>query len=87
MVRPERLKRDRAQRRCKKSWIAQESSELEGRSLSDSDLQARQNVLIREAWRTLETGKELGLKIRGSEQDVIEEISLLEEAELSAKGV
>ncbi|KAK8628174.1 hypothetical protein V6N13_063886 [Hibiscus sabdariffa] len=81
----ERKRRDRAQRKLKKNWFDRELSSLEGRSLSDSDIRSRQKVLIREAQKTLEVGKEVGIKIKGPEKDVIREIILLEEAELNAK--
>ncbi|KAK8553682.1 hypothetical protein V6N13_100521 [Hibiscus sabdariffa] len=81
----ERKKRDHAQRRNKENWVDRELSYLEGRSLSDSDIRTRQNAMIREAQKTLKVGKEVGIKFKRPEQDVIREISLLEEAELNAK--
>ncbi|KAK8992034.1 hypothetical protein V6N11_044926 [Hibiscus sabdariffa] len=47
-----------------------DSSELSGRSLSDADLMARQDVLTREARKALELGKSLGMQIVGDEEEV-----------------
>ncbi|KAK8712354.1 hypothetical protein V6N13_147594 [Hibiscus sabdariffa] len=55
-----------------------ESSELSGRSLSDSDLTARWNNALKEAIMALELGKRLGVQIEGDESEVIRDLALLE---------
>ncbi|KAL4310381.1 hypothetical protein GQ457_01G002430 [Hibiscus cannabinus] len=49
-------------------------SELSGRSLSDSDLLARRDILIKEARETLKLGKKVGMQILGDEQEVVNEL-------------
>ncbi|KAL4309673.1 hypothetical protein GQ457_01G050700 [Hibiscus cannabinus] len=53
-------------------------SEIEDISLSDADLRAHQNILIREARKTLQLGKRLGMKICGNEEEVIRELVQIE---------
>ncbi|KAL4310802.1 hypothetical protein GQ457_01G033160 [Hibiscus cannabinus] len=55
-----------------------ENSELSGRSLSDSDLATRREILTKEAKKTLKLGKKLGMQIVGCEQEVVRELMLLE---------
>ncbi|KAK9041519.1 hypothetical protein V6N11_016616 [Hibiscus sabdariffa] len=74
----ERKKRDRALKRVKKSKQDVESSELSGRSLSDSDLTARWNAAIKEARKAIELGKSLGMQIEGDESEAVREIALLD---------
>ncbi|KAL4320229.1 hypothetical protein GQ457_18G023790 [Hibiscus cannabinus] len=62
----ERKNRDRAFKRNKVSKKTLTSSELSGRSLSDSDLMVRW-----EARKTLKLGKSLGMKIIGDEEEVV----------------
>ncbi|KAL4335968.1 hypothetical protein GQ457_07G015910 [Hibiscus cannabinus] len=81
----EKKKRDRAQRRCKKKRNVLEDSEIDGRSLSDSDMHARREMLTKEARKTLAFGKKLGMQIIGSEEEAIQELVALEEAELRDK--
>ncbi|KAH1130986.1 hypothetical protein J1N35_002364 [Gossypium stocksii] len=45
----------------------------------DENLSNRRKVILREAKQTWEIGKKLGLRVRGDERDVIEEIMRLEE--------
>ncbi|KAL4279935.1 hypothetical protein GQ457_03G001440 [Hibiscus cannabinus] len=74
----ERKNRDRAFKRNKVSKKTLTSSELSGRSLSDSDLMVRWDVLTREARKTLKLGKSLGMKIIGDEEEVVRDIALLD---------
>ncbi|KAL4377880.1 hypothetical protein GQ457_02G034430 [Hibiscus cannabinus] len=76
----EKRKRDRAIRRVKKKKYALSKvcSEIEDISLSDADLRAHQNILIREARKTLQLGKRLGMKICGNEEEVIRELVQIE---------
>ncbi|KAK5793721.1 hypothetical protein PVK06_034875 [Gossypium arboreum] len=46
--------------------------------LSDSDINNRRRVILREAKRTWEVGKKLGLSVRGDKEEVINEIRILE---------
>ncbi|KAL4363278.1 hypothetical protein GQ457_04G006140 [Hibiscus cannabinus] len=81
----ERKRRDRGWRKTKKGGVDINSSELEGRSLSDSDLRTRRDFQIKEARKTLEVGNELGIKFLGPAQDVINAICSLEEADFIAR--
>ncbi|KAL4385455.1 hypothetical protein GQ457_15G026480 [Hibiscus cannabinus] len=74
----ERKNRDRVFKRNKVSKKTLTSSELSGRSLSDSDLMVRWDVLTREARKTLKLGKSLGMKIIGDEEEVVRDIALLD---------
>ncbi|KAL4311091.1 hypothetical protein GQ457_01G056380 [Hibiscus cannabinus] len=74
----ERKKRDRTLG-CKKiNKEDLQDSELSGRSLSDTDLRGKWEQAKKEARRTLELGKKFGLKIKGSEEEAVRELSLLE---------
>ncbi|KAE8714464.1 hypothetical protein F3Y22_tig00110195pilonHSYRG00049 [Hibiscus syriacus] len=55
-----------------------ESSELSGRSLSDSDLKGRWLAAYKEVEKTLELGKSLGIQISGEELEVVKELAMLE---------
>ncbi|KAK8637070.1 hypothetical protein V6N13_064500 [Hibiscus sabdariffa] len=81
----ERKRRDRGWRKIKKGGVDITSSELEGRSLSDSDLRTRRDFQIKEARKTLEVGNELGVKFLGPAQDVINDICSLEEVDFIAR--
>ncbi|KAK8508031.1 hypothetical protein V6N11_073539 [Hibiscus sabdariffa] len=75
----ERRKRDRSLRREKKNKKSNwDHLELSGRSLSDSDLQTRWKCAKSEAKKSLELGKKLGMKIQGSEEEVVRELTMLE---------
>ncbi|KAL4388053.1 hypothetical protein GQ457_09G007190 [Hibiscus cannabinus] len=77
----EKRKRDRALRRekkKKKNDFNKEVSEIEDRSLSDVDLLTRQDILAREARKTLQLGKSLGMEIHGDEEEVIRELVQIE---------
>ncbi|KAK9004016.1 hypothetical protein V6N11_001834 [Hibiscus sabdariffa] len=74
----ERKKRDRALRKHKVNKKTLDSSELSGRSLSDSDLMARWEASIREERKALELGKSVGLQIVGDEKEVVREMALLD---------
>ncbi|KAK8578610.1 hypothetical protein V6N13_100438 [Hibiscus sabdariffa] len=81
----ERRKRDRAKKRVKNKDKENEVSELEGRSVTDSDMQARRDVLLTEAKKTLAVGKSLGIDIIGDENEAVEELVLLAERDLQNK--
>ncbi|KAL4279899.1 hypothetical protein GQ457_03G014630 [Hibiscus cannabinus] len=70
----ERKNRDKAKKRIKKKNKASEKSELEGISLTDSDMQARRRILINEAKKTLEVGRLIGFEIEGEENEAIMEL-------------
>ncbi|KAL4384776.1 hypothetical protein GQ457_15G026230 [Hibiscus cannabinus] len=74
----EKRKRDRSLRREKKDKSNLDHSEISGCSLSDSDLQIRWKIAKSEAKKSLELGKNLGMKIQGSEEEVVRELTLLE---------
>ncbi|KAL4342271.1 hypothetical protein GQ457_08G027490 [Hibiscus cannabinus] len=80
----ERKRRDRALRRSKKRGIDCNFSDLDGRSLSDSDLRARRDVLIKEARKTMQVGMKSGIDFIGSKQDIIRDICSLEEPDFLA---
>ncbi|KAK8677892.1 hypothetical protein V6N13_143412 [Hibiscus sabdariffa] len=80
-VEAEHKKRDRAFRRTIMGGKDLEYSEIEGRSLSDSDLQTRWKIFFNEAKETLSLGKNLDIEFRGDESEVIKDIALLMEAE------
>ncbi|KAL4291654.1 hypothetical protein GQ457_14G003620 [Hibiscus cannabinus] len=63
-----------------------EASELENRSLTDSDLFAQQSFLIREARKTLELGKSVGFQFHGPEDEIVREIAQLEESSREIVG-
>ncbi|KAL4378544.1 hypothetical protein GQ457_02G017040 [Hibiscus cannabinus] len=81
----ERRKRDRTKKRVKNKGKENEISELEGRSLTDADMQARRDVLLTEAKKTLAVGKSLGIVIIGDEEAAVEELVLLAERDLQNK--
>ncbi|KAK8564747.1 hypothetical protein V6N12_058330 [Hibiscus sabdariffa] len=62
-------------------------SELEGRLISDSDIQARKEILLLEAQRNLEVGKKVGIVFIGNEQTVKEELIVLAEKEQQDKNI
>ncbi|KAK9002981.1 hypothetical protein V6N11_060555 [Hibiscus sabdariffa] len=74
----ERKKRDRAV--CKEKLRSKEwdMSELSGRSLSDSDLVYRWEVLTKKAKKALALGKRLGAEIEGNEEGAVRELAFLE---------
>lgn len=74
----ERQKRDRALRRGKENEGACNVEKIANLSLSDSDTSNRKRVILGEAEKTLEMGKKLGLRARGDERDVLEEIMNLD---------
>ncbi|KAL4303253.1 hypothetical protein GQ457_10G003750 [Hibiscus cannabinus] len=81
----EKKKRDRAKRKKKNKFNELQDSELDGRSLSDSDIHARREALTKEARKTLALGKNLGMEIQGFEEEVIQEIVASEEV-IKSKG-
>ncbi|KAE8684235.1 Detected protein of unknown function [Hibiscus syriacus] len=74
----ERKRRDRALKRLnlKKSDLI--TSELSGRTLSDSDLKRRKADAFVKAEKTLELGKILGIKFVGSESEIIKDLESLD---------
>ncbi|KAK8648081.1 hypothetical protein V6N13_128843 [Hibiscus sabdariffa] len=79
----DRKKRDRAKKRIKTKGKDIERTELEGNSITDSDMQVRRNALLEEAKRTLATGKVVGIEIIGDEAQALEElVSLVEKDQL-----
>ncbi|KAK8523411.1 hypothetical protein V6N12_047931 [Hibiscus sabdariffa] len=83
----EKKKKDRALRRKKKVESNLAASELDGRSLTDSDLQTRKYILTLESRKALELGKDLGIQSQGDEEEVIRDLVRLEEEELNNKEV
>ncbi|KAE8676761.1 hypothetical protein F3Y22_tig00111582pilonHSYRG01032 [Hibiscus syriacus] len=59
----------------RKELSEEELTELEGRSLSDSDLQERWQRKKSEARKTLQIGRELGIQFKGSEEALVKEIA------------
>ncbi|KAK8975372.1 hypothetical protein V6N11_057466 [Hibiscus sabdariffa] len=79
------LERKKKVRACRKNKICKKSleiSELSGRSLSDSDLSSRWDILTKKARKTLKFGKKIGLQIVGNEEEVVEELMNLEFASI-----
>ncbi|KAK8549211.1 hypothetical protein V6N13_008888 [Hibiscus sabdariffa] len=62
----EKRKRDRVKKRLKKEETI---SELEGRSITYSDIEARREILLKEAQNTLAVGKTVGIDFIGDEQE------------------
>ncbi|KAK8978529.1 hypothetical protein V6N11_055518 [Hibiscus sabdariffa] len=65
----EKRKRDRVKKRLKKEEIEETISELEGRSITYSDIEARREILLKEAQNTLAVGKTVGIDFIGDEQE------------------
>ncbi|KAK8527664.1 hypothetical protein V6N12_054869 [Hibiscus sabdariffa] len=79
------LERKKKVRACRKNKICKKSleiSELFGRSLSDSDLSSRWDILTKKARKMLKFGKKIGLQILGNEEEVVEELMNLELASI-----
>ncbi|KAE8659915.1 hypothetical protein F3Y22_tig00116961pilonHSYRG00153 [Hibiscus syriacus] len=74
----ERKRRDQALKRSKMKKSDLESSELSGRSLSDSDIKKRWAAAYAEAEETLSIAMMLGIKFAGPERMVLEELASLE---------
>ncbi|KAK9009640.1 hypothetical protein V6N11_036170 [Hibiscus sabdariffa] len=74
----EKKKLERYRKRKKKGLKFPEQSEIEGRSLSDSDLKTRWENGIKEAKETLEVGKKVGIEFIGDEQEIILDLVNLE---------
>ncbi|KAK8562863.1 hypothetical protein V6N12_010927 [Hibiscus sabdariffa] len=74
----EKKRRDRGVRRTKKTKEGAQKMELSSCSLSDSDLRNKWEWAKIEAKLALELGKKYGLLIRGSEDEAVRELSLLE---------
>ncbi|TYH95086.1 hypothetical protein ES332_A12G083300v1 [Gossypium tomentosum] len=74
----EKQKRDRKEKLEKGKAVARCEDSTVNLSLSDSDINNRRRVILREAKRTWKVGKKVGLSVRGNEEEVIEEIGRLE---------
>ncbi|KAK8600084.1 hypothetical protein V6N13_060094 [Hibiscus sabdariffa] len=81
----EKRKRDKPLKKLKKQGFLFEASELEDRSLTDSDLFAQQSFWIREARKTLELGKRVGIQFHGPEDEIVRDIAQLEETSREAR--
>ncbi|KAK8623798.1 hypothetical protein V6N13_065161 [Hibiscus sabdariffa] len=77
----DRRKRDRVRKRLKKKGKLEETTELEGYSVTDSDIRARRNLLLAEATKTLEVGKLVGIEFIGNENEVVQDLILIAEKE------
>ncbi|XP_039036026.1 uncharacterized protein LOC120172691 [Hibiscus syriacus] len=75
----ERKKRNRVIKKSKPGLERKKSVEIDVQSLSDSGISNRRKVLIREAERTLNLGKSLGITIIGDEKEFIDELVRIEE--------
>ncbi|KAK8529228.1 hypothetical protein V6N12_060015 [Hibiscus sabdariffa] len=64
---------------------AGEDVEFMGRSVSDSDMQARWDKVTLEAKKTLAVGKSFGIEIRGDVNEVVKELASLEERDQQLK--
>ncbi|KAK8633237.1 hypothetical protein V6N13_014085 [Hibiscus sabdariffa] len=82
----EKRKKDRVKRRTKAKGKENEKTELEGYSITDSDIQARRNVLLEEAVKTLATGKDVGLEIIGDEEEALQELVSLAKKDSAEQG-
>ncbi|KAK8576391.1 hypothetical protein V6N13_090864 [Hibiscus sabdariffa] len=85
LTKTERKKRDRALKKMKNQTVTVEQSDLEGRSLSDSDLQTRWDIATKEAEKVVEMGAKLGVQFIGPMEEVIREILELEMKESGLK--
>ncbi|KAK8633866.1 hypothetical protein V6N13_014701 [Hibiscus sabdariffa] len=65
----EKRKRDCVKKCLKKKEIEETLSELEGRSIMDSNIEARREILLKEAQITLAVGKTVGIDFIGDEQE------------------
>ncbi|KAK9037111.1 hypothetical protein V6N11_022033 [Hibiscus sabdariffa] len=74
----EKKKRDRALNKLKKQGLLIDASDIEGRSLTEFDLIAHQEIWSRDARKTLELGKSVCIQILGSEEEVFHEIASLD---------
>ncbi|KAK8597818.1 hypothetical protein V6N13_095215 [Hibiscus sabdariffa] len=74
----EKKKVDQIRKRNKKSLKSPVHSELEDRSLSDSDLKIRWENGIREAKETIAVGRKVGMEFIGDEREIIHELVNLE---------
>ncbi|KAK8548751.1 hypothetical protein V6N12_061657 [Hibiscus sabdariffa] len=83
----DRRKRDRIKKHIKKKGISEETTELEGCSITESDMQARRNYLLVETTKTLEVGKKVGIEFIGDENEVVKDLISIAEKELEHKEV
>lgn len=75
----EKQRRDRSWRKEKSRVTSRSKDKIVNLSLSASDISNRRKVNLREVKQTWEIGKKLGLRVRGDERDVIEDIMSLED--------
>ncbi|KAK8633145.1 hypothetical protein V6N13_013999 [Hibiscus sabdariffa] len=85
LTKAERKKRDRALKKMKNQAVTVEQSELEGRSLFDSDLENSWDIATKEAEKVVEMGVKLGVQFIGSMEEVIREIAELKMNESDLK--
>ncbi|KAK8569535.1 hypothetical protein V6N13_046586 [Hibiscus sabdariffa] len=78
-------KRDVALRKMKVKSHEDLEAEIDGRSLSDSDIKAAWSRHSKDSWKTLKLGKKLGIQFFGNEEEVLKEISSLERCECQSK--
>ncbi|KAL4303527.1 hypothetical protein GQ457_10G010910 [Hibiscus cannabinus] len=81
----EKRKRDVALKKLQNKSQAELDSEIENRSLSDSDLKAVWSRHLKDARKSLKLGKKLGIQFIGDEEEVLKEISSLERRDFLSK--
>ncbi|KAL4311373.1 hypothetical protein GQ457_01G032360 [Hibiscus cannabinus] len=81
----EKRKRDVALKKLQNKSQAELDSEIENRSLSDSDLKAVWSRHLKDARKSLKLGKKLGIQFIGDEEEVLKEIPSLERRDFLSK--
>lgn len=74
----ERQIRDRSLRKEKGKEKDSSAEKITNLSLSDSNINNRRRVILGEAKKMLKMGKKLGLRVRGDEREVLEEVMNIE---------
>ncbi|KAK8510414.1 hypothetical protein V6N11_082456 [Hibiscus sabdariffa] len=77
----EKRKRDVAQRKLKNKANLEASTDIEGRSLSDSDFKASWSRHTKVARKALKLGKKLGIHFIGDGEEILQEIATLERSD------
>ncbi|KAK8543764.1 hypothetical protein V6N13_025932 [Hibiscus sabdariffa] len=67
-------RRDRALKKSSWSKEQMEDTELSGKSLSDSDINYRVSMIVKEAKQILDVGKRIGVNFVGNENEVINDL-------------
>ncbi|KAK8495374.1 hypothetical protein V6N13_134083 [Hibiscus sabdariffa] len=83
----EKRKKEVALKKSKAISQEEMETEIDGRSLSDSDQKAIWSRHSKESRKTLKLGKKLGLQFIGDEEEVLKEISSLKHHEFKAKEI